>query len=340
MRHTHAAIHNIITLAIFAGAAVPATAFAAETEKASVSASSEEVTADKPAEGEKKEGEEEGPWEAEIDAVAGFGSTGVISQRVVGPQVTDEDRRAERASYTTGSFNLGLSYAPSEGWKVGGVLPIGFGSLSPNDSLFPEEKRGSTILGNVELAAQRTFMADRPLKVIFRLGLSLPTALGTDLPEAKEVPDLGHFDQRAFDRRSILQAMSNSRGREEGALYAPDHLGVNPKLGFVKTGEKTEWEAYVKYESLFATASKSKYEGSVIVFGRGTYHMSKATDLTLRAWADFGFGGEEGTTAVIEPQIRGHWGWVTPTLGVVVPVVGDLIKPWGLGARAAIAANF
>lgn len=274
-------------------------------------------------------------WHAAVDAVLGFGATPVLSQRIVGPLVTDESHTAERARFQTTSVNLGLSYDASSRLRLGALLPLGAGSLIPN------ETRGSTVVGNVTLGGAYEAHARKDLVLSLGLGVALPTASGTELPDPKTVDSLGHVDQTALDRRSLLQAMSDSRGREDTAAFATDHLGIVPKIAALYTGmEKVELEGYVKYESLHAIKSIADYEGAVVVAARGSYRLGRHADATLRAWTNIGVAGPDGVSVLVEPEARFHVGALMPVVGVVLPVAGDLTAPYDVGVRASLAANF
>ncbi len=291
--------------------------------------------ADHPSEPEKIHGAEEDRWRANVDAVFGFGATPVVSQRIVGPLLTQESRVAERARFQTTSVNLGLSYEVIKSLRIGALLPLGAGSLIPN------ETRGSTVLGNFTLGGEYEAHANKNLALSLGLEVALPTASGSELPEASTVNTLGHVDQTALDRRSLLQAMSDSRGREDTASFATDHLGIVPKIGALYTGmEKLELEGYVKYESLHATATDGAYEGAVVVAARGSYRLGKYADATLRAWTNIAVAGPDATVVIVEPQARFHFGALMPVVGVVLPVAGELTDPYNIGVRAALAANF
>src|SRR4051812_41387909 len=79
---------------------------------------------DKPSEEAPKKEEGEERWKASLDVVFGFGATPVVSQRIVGPLLTNESRTAESARFTTQSFNLGLEYELLRDFEVGALLPL------------------------------------------------------------------------------------------------------------------------------------------------------------------------------------------------------------------------
>ena len=291
--------------------------------------------ADRPSESSMPHHEEEDRWRATLDAVFGFGATPVLSQRIVGPFLSQEGRTAETARFQTTSINLGLSYEVVSHLRVGALLPLGAGSLIPN------ETRGSTVVGNFTLGAEYEGHVREKVVVFAGLDLALPTASGNELPEARDVRTLGHVDQTSLDRRSLLRAMSDSRGREDTAAFATGHLGIVPKVGAVYNGmEKVELEGYIKYMSLHATASEGSYEGAVVVAARGSYRFYKYADATLRAWTNIAVAGPDAAVLIVEPQVRFHFGAVMPIVGVVLPVAGELTDPYDLGVRASLAANF
>jgi hypothetical protein len=291
--------------------------------------------ADRPADSEKPHDVEEDRWRAGFDVVFGFGATPVLSQRIVGPLLTQESRTAETARFQTTSVNLGLSYEVISNLRIGALLPLGAGSLIPN------ETRGSTVVGNFTLGGEYEAHARQNLVLSLGLDVALPTASGNELPDARSASTLGHVDQTALDRRSLLQAMSDSRGREDTAAFATNHLGLVPKVGVLYTGmEKLELEGYAKYESLHATKSESEYEGAIVVAARASYRLGKHADATLRAWTNIAVAGPDATVFIVEPQARFHFGAVMPIVGVVLPVAGELTDPYNIGVRASLAANF
>jgi len=291
--------------------------------------------ADRPSESDKPHSAEEERWRASLDAVFGFGATPVLSQRIVGPLLSQESRTAETARFQTTSINLGLSYEVISNLRVGALLPLGAGSLIPN------ETRGSTVVGNFTLGGEYEVHARKNLVLSLGLDVALPTASGNELPDPSTVSTLGHVNQTSFDRRSLLQAMSDSRGREDTAAFATDHLGIVPKVGALYTGmEKLELEGYVKYESLHSTASEGSYEGAVVVAARGSYRLGKYADATLRAWTNIAVAGPDSAVVLVEPQARFHLGALMPIIGVVLPVAGELTDPYDIGVRASLAANF
>jgi hypothetical protein len=288
---------------------------------------------------EKAEGEHHGEgaedkWRASIDTVFGFGATPVVSQRIVGPLLSNESRTAESARYTTTSINLGLAYELMHNFKVGVLLPLGGGSLYPN------ETRGATVIGNVTVGGEYEVHVKKDVAVGLGVEVALPTASGSELPEA-ETLKTNHVDQASLDRFSLLRAMSASRGREDTASFSSDHLGIVPKLGVLYTGsEKLELEGYAKYESLHGVRNDAGYEGAIVVAGRAAYHLSKSLDAGVRVWTNIATAGPDSTVAVAEPQITGHVGWITPMLGVVLPFAGEITNPYQIGVRAAAAARF
>lgn len=326
---------------------VPTLAFAQETAPDAPSSGTSSAAdpappvADRPAEPSKPTESSEERWRAILDAVFGFGATPVVSQRIAGPLITEERRSAESARFATSSINLGLAYDIRKELQAAAMLPIGFGYLSPDNSAFPNETRGSTILGNFTLGAAYKIRPTKNISVFGRLDVALPTASGDQLPDAARVSTLGHIDQKQFDRRSLLQAMTDSRGREDTASFASNHLGLVPKVAVAWTGmEKVEVDGYVKYQSLHATASQASYEGSFVVAARGSYRFHGNADATLRAWTNLPTAGADSAVAALEPQLRGHFGSFHPMVGVILPFAGELTNPYAIGVRATLAAQF
>jgi hypothetical protein len=273
-----------------------------------------------------------------VDTVIGFGTTPVVNQRIVGPLVYNETRATGRSRYSTGSFNFGLDYKLDDHIRFGVLLPLGVGSVFPEN-----ETRGSSTVGNVSLGGQYALSLRDDLRLAGGFAVALPTASGEDsLPDDNYLATSGHIDQTSYDRYSLNQAFERSRGREDTASYAPKHLGLIPKASVLYTGiQRLELEAYVKYESLHATGTHASYEGDFVVLGRGTYQLSQYVDATLRVWTNLRTAGPDSSVAAAEPQIRGHVGWLTPLAGVILPIAGaNLTSPYNVGVRLAVAGRF
>ena len=292
--------------------------------------------ADKPAEAGAAEKEEEGRWNVSLDAVLGFGGTPVVNQKIIGPLITQESRTLSTSRFVTQSFNPGLSYEVVHNLRIGVMVPLGAGSLYP-----PGDTRGGTVIGNVVIGGEYEARLSERLKAYGGFDVALPTASGSELPTPDELARDFHLNQSEHDRFSLLHAMSDSRGREDTAAFAPKHLGLVPKVGVVwRVGTKVEIEPYAKYESLHATGTNSSYEGAIVVAARLTYRLDTHVDATLRAWTNIPTAGPDSAVAVAEPQLRGHFGGFMPILGVVLPFAGELTNPYVIGVRLTLAARF
>jgi hypothetical protein len=285
---------------------------------------------------EPKEGGDE-RFSATVDTVIGFGVTPTVNQKIVGPTIFNETRSTGNSRFVAGSMNLGLGYKLNERIRFGAILPLGVGQLYPG-----EDTRGTTTNGNLALGGEYSVAMKKGLELSGGLDVALPTASGDELPDNAFLANSGHVDQTGYDRFSLNKAFSASRGREDTALFAPKHLGLVPKVDVIYKGiSKLELEAYVKYESLHATGTNVDYEGALVVLGRGSYLLNKYIDGTVRLWTNVPVAGPDSTVVVAEPQIRGHFGAVMPLVGVVLPIVGDdLVSPYTVGVRAAVAARF
>jgi hypothetical protein len=271
-----------------------------------------------------------------VDLVFGFGRTSIVSQKVVGPLVTQESRTAEAARYATQSVNLAFAYEIIHGLEIGLMVPLGTGSVYPGSVT-----RGSTTIGNVAVGGEYGYHVRPDLELKGGLDVALPTAQGTELPTPDDLAALGHLDQTTYDRFSLQRAIADSRGREDTAAYAPKHLGLVPKVALSWTGvNKLEIEPYLKYESLHGLGSDTSYEGALVIAARGTYRFHKFVDGTLRIWTNIPTAGPDSAVAIVEPEVRGHFGAFVPVVGVIIPFAGELTSPGAVGARLALAARF
>jgi hypothetical protein len=294
------------------------------------------VEADKPDEPPVHFEDPDGRLHALVDAVFGFGATPVINQTFAGPLLTQENRSYVKARFATQSINLGLSYAVFDQLRLSVMAPVGSGSL------YADQTRETSIAGNVTVGAEYSGHLSGRVDGYAGVGVALPTATGQELPSAREFALGNHYNQTDADRFSIQRAMSDSRGREDIAAFEPNHIGVTPKLGAIwKASNRAELEPSVSYASLHPNQASSSYEGAVVVAGRATYRLGQRLDATVRVWANVPVAGDmTSVVAFAEPQLRGHFGAIYPTLGAILPFVGELRDPYVVGARAAIAARF
>ena len=277
----------------------------------------------------------DGPWHASVDAVFGFGVTRVVNQDFVGPLLNDEKRSLTNTRFATQSIDLALSYEVSRGLRIGAMLPVGGGTI------YSSQTRQDGIIGNLTIGGEYKFRLGEGVDGYAGVGVALPTATGEELPTADDIARGTHVNQTDRDRFSLQHAMSDSRGREDIAAFAPNHLGLVPKLGLIwRASNRVEIEPYANYASLHSVQSGSSYEGAIVAGARFTYRFGEQVDATVRGWANVPVAGVDSVVAVAEPQLRGHFGRFIPLVGAILPVAGELRDPYVIGARVAVAARF
>jgi hypothetical protein len=295
--------------------------------------------ADHPA-GEAEEKEEEGRLSLGVDMVIGFGKTPIVTELLPGSLATVPEHTVAQSRITTESFILGGEYELTHSIGIGARLPFTFGSFSPEGA----GSRSTTALGSLEVEGVYTLHLNEKMKLVYALGVSLPTAQGDEVPSGAELEEKYRgqtIDQNNFDRFSVNKAASSSRAFEESALFEPKRLGFIPKVMFDYNANKILLQPYVKMENLVSTVSGAEhsYIGELILGAFAGYRVLESVDAGVRVWTNVAFAGGGDTVAAVEPQLRGHFGPIMPVVGGIIPFAG-LTNPQYGGVRVAVAARF
>jgi hypothetical protein len=301
------------------------------------------IGADHPQE-ESSEGEEkEKGISIGLDMVLGFGDVTIANQSLPGSNGVTPVSSINNSQVSTESFIL------SGGYELGKVglglrLPFALGQLNPDGF----QSRGGSAVGNLELSGEYGFNLNEQLKLIGELGVTLPTAQGSEVPD--DVSKLatnsstGLIDQNAYDRFSLNHAAASSRGFEDNALFEPQRFGLIPKIVLrYHTRQGLTIEPYVKLENLMDTSGHADqgYVGELVPALRAAYRVAKHLEPGLRVWGNVPIsGGGLKAVGVLEPELRIPFEHVTPMVGVIIPFAGPLTSPEFVGVQAAVAANF
>lgn len=296
-----------------------------------------------PAEGTPGE-EREKTVEVSADLVFGFGKTPLAVQQPPQSFTTVPPYAAGSARSTSESVVLEGGYHLSRQLAVGLVVPFGFATFSPPT----EDSRGTSAFGNLEVSGEYELPARRSTTIAFALGVSLPTAQGSELPPSDELAQQqgAGFTPAAYDRFAVNRAAALSRGYEENALFEPDRLGVNPGAKVAWEGGPLRLEGSVKIENLIATSAslEHSYLGEIVPGVRAGYALGPDAEVGVRVWANYAFAGSDDSSKVAlvaEPQIVGTFGNLRPVLGVIVPFAGAPTDPWQfVGVRLSLLAMF
>ncbi len=301
--------------------------------------------------GEKAEGADKGEHKERheevgsvfVDLVLGFGKTTFVTQDSTtnggAPQVGTYSR-TDRVPTNVQSFILGGSLESIEHLGFGARLPITFASFNPNGA----QSRSARGVGNLELEGEYGGPVARGLRLSAALGVALPTAQGTEIPDDlvnAPVP----VDTTNYDRFSMAKAAAFARGYEDNALFEPNRLGLIPKVSLLWRLHGLSVEPSVKFENLVATSSSlaTNYVGELVGAVRVGYWIHKEFELAARAWFNAGLAGssdDKQTAAAVEPQVVLRFGPVRPYAGVVVPVAGPPNDASFVGVRLGVSAGF
>ncbi len=295
--------------------------------------------ADHPAKEEHVEQEKETKLGLGLDMVIGFGKTPMVTQTLPGTLATVPDTSLDSALITTESILMSGSYEITKNIGVGLRLPFTFGTFTAPG----RQSRGTSAVGSLELEGEYVHHLNAEMKLIYALGVALPTAQGDEVPSREELEkERGKIiDQNSYDRFAVNRAAASSRGFEENALFEPKRLGFIPKVGFDYKVSHVIIQPYLKLENLVSTVSGAEhsYLGELILGTFLGYELHQYVDAGVRVWGNVPLTTGEGV-GVLEPQVRGHIGNITPILGGVFPFAGPLTNPQFAGLRLALAARF
>lgn len=263
-------------------------------------------------------------FEVGLDAVFGFGSVPAVNQTTPSTFGTVPNQTLDNTKVTVDSYILGFGYWVTPKLRIGARVPLVHGVLTPGGL---KNTRGASTFGNVELAVGSEIELSKKLKLLPTLGFALPTSAGLETPEAEEInaEPTASRNHTALDRFSILRAAGSSRGNIDNAMFAPRRFGIVPELALEYRSKKLEVEPFVVMDNLISASStlKKTYLGEINVGLRVTYELAKWLDVGARAWVNVAFDKEDrdsSVLAILEPQVRMHFGPVTPMIGVLIPV--------------------
>ncbi len=298
--------------------------------------------ADKHPESEHEEEAEETKFQVDVDLVFGFGKTNTVNTTLPGTQATIPDATVGPSKISTQSFIIGAGYEIGKGIGIGARFPLTFGSWSQPG----QQTRGTGAVGNVELEGEYERHINQQMKLVFGLGLALPTAQGTEVPEQEELDadrTAAQQNQNAYDRQAVNHAAAASRGYLDNALFETKRFGIIPMVGLDYKVSHILIDPFVKMENLISTSGspEHKYIGELVLGTFLGYELAKQMDAGVRVWGNILFAGGSGAVGVLEPQMRFHFGNIHPLVAGIIPFAGDaLTSPRFGGIRFAVAARF
>jgi hypothetical protein len=303
-------------------------------------------------EGEKKEGAEHGEGEhgeeaeprfrAGVDLIFGFGKTNTVSTTLPGTLATVPDSTLGASKISTQSFLFTFGAEVAKGVGVGFRLPYTLGSWTqPGQS-----SRSTGAVGNLELEGDYELHLNPQMRLIFGLGLALPTAQGSEIPAQEELDAdkiAAQQNQSSYDKQAVNTAAAASRGFLDNALYETKRFGIIPQVALNYTVSHVLIDPFVKMENLISSSGSPphSYIGEVVIGTFLGYEVLKQMDVGARVWANVLFAGDSGTVAVVEPQLRFHFGNIHPLVSGIIPFAGDaLTNPQFGGIRVGVVARF
>lgn len=269
--------------------------------------------------------EEDGPLELTADAVVGFGRVPALNPSIPVTLGTAFASSLDDTKVTSDSYILGVGYWLSHDLRVRVRLPIAHASYRPGG--LPKSDRGSTALGNVDLAVTYEKHFSKSLRLVPQLAVGLPTAGGTQLPSAATVAKnpTGPYDQNTYDRFSDLRAANAARGLDEGHLWASNRFGIVPEVELVYEAGKLDVAPFVRMDNLLSTSSTNT-ETWVADFVGGVrvgYTVADWVAVGIRGWASYALqkeGRDDNVLVNVEPNVSFHVGPIHPYAGLLVPV--------------------
>jgi hypothetical protein len=273
-----------------------------------------------------------------LDMVLGWGRVPFALQNL--PQAGQPSvtyTRSDGVSSNVQSIIMAGSMDVVEHVGVGARLPLTFAGFSPNGTA----GRSTTSFGNLELEGEYSQHVAPRLRLIGSLGLALPTAQGTELPDLNQTP-AQQVDTTSYDRYSLNRAAAAARGFEDNALFEPNRLGIVPKVALAYSLHGVSIEPYVKVENLIgtSTALAAPYVGEVVAAARVGYWVQHLFELSFKGLVNIGFAGTDDDKKVavaLEPDVVLRFGPVRPYAGVIVPVAGPPSENGFVGVHFGVA---
>jgi hypothetical protein len=277
-----------------------------------------------------------------LDMVFGWGNVPFALQNL--PTTGQENltyTRQDQTPSSVQSFLLGGAAEVVEHVEVLFRLPLTFATFSPAGSA----GRSTTSFGNLELEGEYAVPLGPHLKLLAALGVALPTAQGTEVPEGLANQPASAASQTAYDRWSLSRAASFARGYEDNALFEPSRLGLVPKLALEYRVGGLSIEPYVKVENLIGTSTtlEANYVGEFVGALRVGYHVHKHVELAVKGWVNVGFAGtadDKVNAGAVEPQVVLPFAHVRPYAGVILPVAGPPNENAYYGVRLGLGGSF
>jgi hypothetical protein len=272
-----------------------------------------------------------------LDVALGWGRVPFAAQNLPGPgQPYVTYTRDDAVTSNVQSLLLEGSMDVVEHVGVAARLPLTFAGFSPDGSA----GRSTTSFGNFELEGQYGVRVAPRLHLEASLGLSFPTAQGTELPATLDHAQ--NVDAPGYDRYSLSLAAMAARGFEDNALFEPNRLGVAPKVALVYRLHGLSVEPYVKVENLIGTSTSlaAPYLGEVVGAVRVGYWVQDRFELALKGVINGVFAGTEEDKQVaiaVEPSVVMRFGPVRPYAGVIVPLVESSSESGFVGVHFGVA---
>ena len=243
---------------------------------------------------------------------------------------------------STQSFLFSFGAEVAKGVGLGFRLPLTLGSWSsPGQST-----RSTSAVGNLELEGEYEMHLNHQMKLQFGLGIALPTAQGTEIPGQEELDAdriAAQQNQSGYDKQAVNHSAAASRGYLDNALFETKRFGIIPMVGLHYTVSHVLIDPFVKMENLISSSGNPEhsYIGELVIGTFLGYEVLKQMDVGARVWANVLFAGESGTVAVVEPQLRFHFGNIHPLVSGILPFAGDaLTNPQFGGIRVGVVARF
>jgi hypothetical protein len=288
--------------------------------------------------------ETEEPLWIGVDLVIGSGTTNVANTASPSPVEAGPINSVGTARITTESLMFGAGVDIGR-FGFGARFPLTFGTINPSGLT----SRETVAFGNVEVEGEFVHKIRHDLELRYALGVTLPTAQGKEVPpnsSGLEPNQSGVLDQNSYDRAALNLAAASVRGFEDNAMFELDRVGVIPKVTLTYRWRALVVEPWVKLENLIDTSGSAdhKYLAELVVGARAGYLITPHVEPGVRVWMNTdgalnGISGD-GPVAVVEPEVRFPFHYVTPMIGGILPFAGPLTNPYFFGIRVAAVARF
>lgn len=286
-----------------------------------------------------------GDWTASVDYSFGGATLDVLSDNELRPRELRPTNTFDSSRVTSHAIVLGVSYDWSKRLAIGLRAPLMQGTITPRSG--DRSDRTSLVFGNVGLGANYKLSPAENLDLLVGAELTLPTGGGTESSTRADVAASPRAARKyaAIDRFSVARSADYARGSMDSGLFESGRVGLSPAATAIWRRGALTVRPRVMIEPLVDVTGDAP-EGMIVdavARAEAGYLVHPMIEPELAAWANWQITKHEfrdASAVVVEPAVRGHFGWFQPRAAVDFPVVGGLSDARAIALRLGATGNF